>query len=188
MQVQFTARHMELTDALKKHTENKIDKLKRYMDMIVEAHVTLSVEKYRHRAEITLKGKKNTVSGVEVSDDMYLSIDKVLEKLENQLRRSKDRRITRRAPKSDSNASIPIIVDEEKIEAIEASEIVRQEIDNTIVESEEIDIKPMSVVEALMQFELEKEKLFVFRDANAMDQFKVLYRRNDGKLGLISAK
>ncbi len=187
MQVQFTARHMELTDALKKYTESKIDKLKRYMDMIVEAHVTLSVEKYRHRAEITLKGKKNTVSGVEVSDDMYMSIDKVLEKLEKQLRRSKDRRIARRGTKTEASSPISAS-DDEKPEAIEASEIVRQEIDNTIVETEEMEVKPMSVVEALMQFELQNEQLFVFRDANAMDQFKVLYRRSDGKLGLISAR
>ena len=188
MQVQFTARHMELTEALKSHTQAKLEKLKRYMDLIVEAQVTLSVEKYRHKAEITIKGKKTTVWGMEVSGDMYQSIDKVFEKLEKQLRRKKDRRIAKRTGRADEVILGDFEIEETEDEAIQASDIVRRELENIIVETRELESKPMSLEEALMQFKGDSSEFFVFRDSQELMHLNFLYRRLDGKLGLIRTR
>ena len=189
MQVRFTARHMELTEALKSYTTAKLEKIKKYMDSVVDAHVTLSVEKYRHKAEVSIKGKKTTITGVEVSGDMYLSIDKVFDKIEKQIQKKKEKRVAKRASRNEE----PLVpeqlgLSERQEESIDASEIVKQEIDNTIVETEIVNTKPMSIEEALMQFELTNNKFFVFKDQSAHQEINVLYRRNDGKLGLIRTK
>jgi putative sigma-54 modulation protein len=188
MQVQFTARHMELTEPLKTYTIGRVEKLKRYLDSILDAQVTLTIEKYRHKAEISIKGKKSLFSGAEVSSDMYQSIDKVFDKIEKQIQRTKDKRKAKRASRSGEETFIETNMQEKADDAIDASEIVRQEIDNTIVETEVVEIKPMTIEEALMQFELTDGHLFVFRDPQIAQNFNVLYRRQDGKLGLIRAK
>jgi putative sigma-54 modulation protein len=189
MQARFTARHMELTEALKSYVNAKLEKIKKYMDSVVDAHVTLSVEKYRHKAEVSIKGKKTTITGAEVSGDMYLSIDKVFDKIEKQIQKKKEKRVAKRVTRSDETiVAEEIELVERPEEAIDASEIVKQEIDNTIVETEIFDTKPMSTEEALMQFELTNNRFFVFRAQTAPHELNVLYRRNDGKLGLIRAK
>ena len=186
MQVQFTARHMDLTDALKSYTQTKLEKLNRYMDLIVEAQVTLSVEKYRHRAEVTIKGKKTTVWGMEVSDDMYQSIDRVFDKVEKQLRRKKDRRLSKRGGRLDEIQNE--LSEQVEEEVIEASDIVKRELENIIVETQELETKQMTIEEALMQFELSDNDFFMFRDSNSKEELNVLYRRMDGKLGLVKTR
>jgi ribosome hibernation promoting factor len=87
MNITTTARHYELTPALKDYAEEKVQNLKRYFDHIVNAHVIFSLEKYRQCIEITLHvNGKDFVSAAE-SEDMYLSVDRAVEKLEEQLKR-----------------------------------------------------------------------------------------------------
>ena len=184
MQVQFTARHMELTDSLRNHVMSKMEKMKRYIDMISEAQVTLSTEKYRHRAEVSIKGKHSSVTSSEVSDDMYQSIDRVFDKLERQIRKSKERRSSTKRSRSDSLATLPVPGNEDSTDAIDAREILMQEIGNRMIETETIETKPMGVEEALIQFELTQNRFFAFRVPED-GSINVLYRRDDGKLGLI---
>lgn len=189
MQIQYTARHMDLTDPLKEYVSSKIDKMKKYLNSIVDAQVTLSVEKYRHKAEITLRGKKETYAGTEISGDMYLSIDNVFDKIEKQIVKKKDKKVAKRASRSAADNQLPVIDRSDRIEdAIDATEIVRQELSNTIVETEEIHPKPMSIEEALMQFALNRENCLVFENQNSSREIQILYRRMDGKLGLIRTK
>jgi len=189
MQIQFTARHMELTEALKSYTTAKVEKLKKYMDLIVEAHVTMSVEKYRHKVEIRIKGRRGVVSGNEVSDDMYISIDRVFEKLEKQLRRRKDRRVyQKRNVKPDSiDASATVESATESMDdAITASSIIRDEID--VVESEVTVTEAMPVEDALLQFKSDSRDFFVFRDTKSSKNLNVLYVRQDGRVGLVRTR
>ena len=189
MQIQFTARHMDLTDQLKDHITGKIDKMKRYLNSIVDAQVTLTVEKYRHKAEITLRGKREIYSGMEVSGDMYLSIDKVLDKIEKQIVKKKDKKVAKRSPRSaESKTAIVAEVADRIEEAIDATEIVRHEMPTNIVETEEVLPKPMSIEEALMQFAMNQNDCMVFKNQDSDRELHVLYRRQDGKLGLIRAK
>lgn len=87
MNITTTARHYDLPPALKDYAEDKVHNLKRYFDHIVNAHLIFSLEKYRQGVEITLHvNGKDFVSKFE-SEDMYLSVDRAVEKLEEQLKR-----------------------------------------------------------------------------------------------------
>ena len=186
MQVNFTARHMELTEALREHTLEKMDKLQKYMELIVDADVTMSVEKYRHKVEIKIKGQNGQVTGTEVSNDMYQSLDRVFDKLEKQLRRRKDRRVDRHRNKTQATTSdILEHMTGGQSEEVDASTIIWEEVKEELVESEVLETKPMSAEEALMQFKLLESDFYVFKNRHADDNINVIYRRHDGKIGLI---
>lgn len=187
MQVNFTARHMELTDALREHTRGKIEKLQKYLDLIVDADVTMSVEKYRHKVEIKIKGQNGHVTGTEVSNDMYQSLDRVFDKLEKQLRRRKDRRVNQHRSKSqhDSTEVMMAAVNNDDAEGIDASAIIWEEVRDEIVESEVMETPLMTCGDALMQFKLLDSDFYVFKNADENENFNVIYRRHDGKIGLI---
>ena len=97
MLVKTTARHFDLTPELKVHVEEKLSRLNKYGYPLLEAHVILSVEKYRHIAEITVHGDGLDVAGKDESADMYTAIDQVVEKLESQVKRHKDKLITKKS-------------------------------------------------------------------------------------------
>ena len=97
MLVKTTARHFDLTPGLREHVEERLDRLKKYAYPILEAHVILSVEKYRHIAEITLHGDGLRVAGRGESADMYAAIDDVVEKLEKQVQRHKGKLMGRKS-------------------------------------------------------------------------------------------
>ncbi len=95
MRVTITGRHFELSDALKEHIEHKLGKLDRYSMRISEAHVTLDVEKYRHKAEVIMHVNHSVMTAKEESADMYVSVDSAIDKIERMLRRYK----TKHSPK-----------------------------------------------------------------------------------------
>ena len=91
MNISTTSRHYDLAPALKDYAEGKIQHLKKYFDHIVNANLVFSLEKYRHKVEISLHVNGKDFVSVEESDDMYVSVDRSIEKLESQLRRHKDK-------------------------------------------------------------------------------------------------
>lgn len=91
MDISTTSRHYELAPALKDYAEKKVMHLDRYFDHIVNAQLVFSLEKYRHRVEITLHANGRDFISAEETDDMYASVDRSIEKLERQLRRHKDK-------------------------------------------------------------------------------------------------
>lgn len=107
MLVKTTARHFDLTDGLKDHVKERLERLKKYSYPILEAHVILSVEKYRNIAEITLHGDGLKVAGRGESLDMYAAIDEVVEKLEKQVSRHKGKIIRRKTAASARRAPRP---------------------------------------------------------------------------------
>jgi putative sigma-54 modulation protein len=87
MNITTTARHYDLAPALKDYAEGKVHSLKKYFDHIVNAHVIFSLEKYRQRVEITLHVNGKDFVTLQETEDMYLSVDRAIEKLEEQLKR-----------------------------------------------------------------------------------------------------
>jgi putative sigma-54 modulation protein len=85
----ITARHFEIDPALEEHIHERLMTLKKYIDKVIDAHVILSVEKYRHIAEITLMVSGLTLASKEESDNMRLSVDRAVSKLERQVKRYK---------------------------------------------------------------------------------------------------
>lgn len=101
--VNITFRHMDATEALKSYAEEKIEKARKYLQRNFDAQVILSVEKHHQIAEIIITWEGNTVVGTARTDDMYAALDEAIDKIEEQIRRSKERRQSRAAgdsPKS----------------------------------------------------------------------------------------
>jgi putative sigma-54 modulation protein len=95
MKVNYTGRHMELTEPLKQFTKERLDKMATYLDDIIDVHVILGVEKHRHSAEVTLKTRASAFVASATTDDMYTSITQAVEKLEAQAHRLQGKRNTR---------------------------------------------------------------------------------------------
>jgi len=132
----------------------------------------LSVEKFRHIAEINIVGDRLNIYGKEETVDMYSAIDMVLDKLEKQIKKNKDKTRERRTAKAKVKLS-----DEEDTLPVDA-----EERGQVIVEN--IEYKPMDIEEAIMQMDLLEDHFFVFTNARS-ERVNVLYRRKDGDYGLI---
>jgi len=83
--------HFDVTEGIKNHIEDKIEKFEKYLKKIMEIHVILSIEHERQMAEIILSGSEIKLLGKEESGDMYSSIDAAANKIEHQLRDRKER-------------------------------------------------------------------------------------------------
>jgi len=91
MKITVTGRHIEMTPALKAYTEERVQHLAKYSSLPTEASVILTVEKYRHQAEITVNVNGQHIQAKEETAEMYASIDQAVEKIERQLKKHKDR-------------------------------------------------------------------------------------------------
>lgn len=91
MQITITARHFELTKAIRDYVENSCLKVKRYFDHIITVHVTLALENSRNICEISLHASKFSLQSEAEEMDMYLSIDNAIDKMENQIKKLKDK-------------------------------------------------------------------------------------------------
>jgi len=80
-----------VTDALKLYVEKKVERFKKYDNHLIEAHITLGLEKYRQVAEVSIFGKRLKITETKVDTDMYTAIDAVCSVIEKTLRRRKER-------------------------------------------------------------------------------------------------
>ncbi len=178
MQTTVTFKNLDPSDHLKNYVSTKLDRFDKLLDNPAEAQVVLSVEKIRHIAEIRLKGDRLNIVCREKSSDMYSSIDLALDKLEKQLKKQKAKIKDRRhGGRGEDKAGRPS-AEETPVEPAAEDNPGPQ----VIVQN--IEYKPMDIEEATMQMELISDSFLVFRNART-NQINVLYRRNDGDLGLI---
>jgi putative sigma-54 modulation protein len=97
MKVEITGRHIEITEPLRKFATDRIERMHGILEDIMEVHFVLTVEKHqRHVAEANIKTRHDFHNGQEESTDMYTSIATVIDKLEKQILRSKDKTISRK--------------------------------------------------------------------------------------------
>ena len=109
MRINVTFRHMETSEPVRNYVEEKLIKVKKYIDEPVEAQVVLSVEKkIRHKAEVSLGAKGITIKASEETSDMYAAVDGVLDKLDRQLKRYKDK-IKKHKPLSGNLTMLPLM-------------------------------------------------------------------------------
>lgn len=83
--------HVAVTPALREYVVGKLNRVERHFDQVIDANVQLTVEKLRQRAEITLRMRGNNIHVESVDDDMYAAIDAMIDKLDRQVLRHKDR-------------------------------------------------------------------------------------------------
>ncbi|HVB08819.1 MAG TPA: ribosome-associated translation inhibitor RaiA [Bacillota bacterium] len=169
MQTTIFAKNIDLTPALRAHAEKKLAKLDRYFDVPLQAQVVLSVEKARHIVEVTIPIDGWILRGQDETDDMYVSVDHVVDKLERQVHKYKTRLI--RKPRSEPQPlPEPAGPPEAELE---------------VVRVKRFNLKPIPVTEAALQMQLLGHDFFVFRDADQDGVVAVVYRRRDGRVGLI---
>ena len=173
MQTSVTFKNLDPTDTLKSYVRDKLDRFDRYLDNPAEANVVLLVEKFRHIAEININGDRLTINGKEETNDMYSAIDIVLDKLENQIKKNKQKIRERRPGVKAKNIAL-----------MEADINLPDEELEREVKIKNIEYKPMDVEEAVLQMDLLSNNFLVFTNARS-DRVNVLYRRKDGHYGLI---
>lgn len=91
MQINLTGHHVELTDPLRSYVNDKFEKLERHFDHLTSIHVVLGVEKLRHKAEATIHMNGNSVFADATQEDMYAAIDLLLDKLDRQVLKYKEK-------------------------------------------------------------------------------------------------
>jgi putative sigma-54 modulation protein len=168
MNVIVNGRHLEITPALKSYSVEKMSKFEKYLSSISESVVTLSVEKYRHKAEVLMKVNGYMIQAESVTGEIYSSIDEVVEKLEKQVVKYKEKLQTFRKS------------DKKNVEDIAE----KAGTTGNIIKYKKFEMKPMSPEEAVDQMDLLDKNFFIFANLASGD-INVVYRRGDGNYGLI---
>lgn len=96
MQISLTGHHIDITQALRNYVETKFDRLERHFDQVTNVHVVLSVEKVRQKAEATLHLNGVDVFADATEEDMYAAIDGLVDKLDRQVKKHKEKSTSHR--------------------------------------------------------------------------------------------
>jgi putative sigma-54 modulation protein len=192
MQFVIKGKNLQLTDALKDYAEKKLSIIKKYFDHIVEVDVTLSVKDSKDTSrsrvcEVTVWAKSigNPIHGKSASEDLYASIDMVVEKIERQVKKFKEKITGRRRSNkgTDKQATHSVLSFGEDF-ANRSEQAAAEEVKPKIVRSGTFPMRPMFSDEAAEQLELFNQDFFVFSNAET-NRINVIYRRGDGNFGLI---
>ncbi|MFC0559299.1 ribosome hibernation-promoting factor, HPF/YfiA family [Halalkalibacter alkalisediminis] len=179
MKYNIRGENMEVTPALRDYVEKKVGKLERYFDTtpIADVNVRMQVLNTQHIIEITIPMPQLLLRGEEVHSDMYAAIDKVVEKLERQIRKHK----TKVNRKFRQEGSLKYMFKNE-LEPLEGEPIPTDDLE--VVRKKRFNLKPMDAEEAILQMDMLGHDFFVYSDA-VNGSTSVVYKRKDGKYGLI---
>ena len=178
MKFTITDKKLQVSDELRKYSEKKIGKLDRFFRTDSEAFVTLSAERGRYIAEVTIKNNGMFYRVTETTSDMFASIDSAVAAIERQIRKNKTRLEKRlRDGAFDRDYTQPAEIDP-------ADE---EEPDFNIVRTKMFPVKPMTPEEAVLQMNLLEHEFFVFKNQDREDAFSIVYKRKKGDYGLIEA-
>ena len=172
MNYMISGKNIDVTEGLKQAVYDKLGRLEKFFNEDTNAQVTFSVEKERQKIEVTIPMKGHIIRAEQVSDDMYVSIDMVVEIIERQVTRYKKR-----------------IVDQEQDAAYFQPQFLEEEDDTdegeiSIIRSKKFAVKPMYPEDACVQMDLLGHNFYVFRNAET-DEVNVVYKRKGNTYGLI---
>jgi putative sigma-54 modulation protein len=183
MQITITGRNIEINDTLRSYVEKKIGRLDRYLPNIIDGRVELEKDEGaraaedRQVAQVTLRTKNAVLRAEEASNDIFASIDAVVDKMQRQADRYKNKRRSKRIDEAQQIEAATALLEE--VETDEAEE------DRPAVSRvKRFQMIPMDEEEAIAQMELLGHDFYVFFNMN-QNQINVLYRRRSGQYGLI---
>jgi putative sigma-54 modulation protein len=174
MQINITFRHVESSPSLRSYAEEKISRVRKYLEEPIDAHIVLKVEKFRRIAEVTIEANGMRVNGSEETEDMYSAIDALADNMEDQVRKLKEKQQRRKAVGSKSLGNP---TDEDGFTVADKGE-------PRVIKTDQVPAKPMDLDEAVMQLGMSKLEFLVFTNRNS-NRVNVLYRRKDGHFGLV---
>jgi putative sigma-54 modulation protein len=169
MQISVTFRQIEPSEALKNYVTDRLNKFKRYLDGPVEAHVVLGLEKFRHLADVTIDSNGHIIKGKEENTDMYAAIDLVMDKIDMQLKKFRDKM---RSVKGDRSRAVPVPAPAEDDRPLPA------------VRRQRVEVPALQLTDAVELMQTGKDHLLVFTNV-ASGNLNILYRRPDGNYILV---
>jgi len=171
MNIHMTGRQVDLTPDIRDFCDRKLRALEKLLGSVLEIDLILSVEKYRNKVEINLKGKGAGLIVAEEAPEMMSALNLAFESLAKKVKKEKEKYREKKRRKGREQKAFVL-----PPEAVEDQ--------RRIIRSRDYSLKPMSLDEALIQFDLEKKDIFVFRKLGS-EKFAVVYRRKDGNVGVI---
>ncbi|RKQ35570.1 ribosome hibernation-promoting factor, HPF/YfiA family [Oceanobacillus halophilus] len=179
MKFNIRGENIEVTGAIKDYVEKKISKLERYFDTppASDVHVNLSVYNDEQRIEVTIPMPNLLLRGEVQHIDLYAAIDLVVDKLERQIRKHKTK-INRKARQNGAPKHAFAKMEKESLNN------QHDEDEFKIVRTKRFNLKPMDPEEAILQMDMLGHEFFVFTNDKSGES-NVVYRRKDGKYGLI---
>ena len=175
MKYNIRGNKIDVTEAINKYIKDKLSRVEKYLDDNdeVEAKAIVSTKGKEQKVEVTVWSGKYNIRAEEANEDLYAAIDLVVDKLERQFKKYKNKITGKKKKKNKSEVQFPEI--EELFEQPE-----------TIVRRKEVFLKPIDEEEAITQMELLGHTFFVFKNVDT-DKINVVYKRNDGDYGIIEA-
>jgi putative sigma-54 modulation protein len=170
MQISVTFRQLEPSEALKNYVSDRLNKFKRFLDGPVEAHVVLGLEKFRHLADVTIDSNGRIIKGKEENTDMYAAIDLVMDKIDMQLKKFRDKQ---RSAKGDrSRSAAPTLVEGEEAASFPA------------LRRKQVEVPALQLGDAVELMQSGRDDLLVFTNVTS-GGLNILYRRQDGHYVLV---
>mgnify|MGYP001282502783 CR=1 FL=1 len=187
--IQITGRHIEITDSMKEYAIEKISKIERFMNRIIDVSVIMDIQRLDHRVEIILKAGNTKITSKASSADMYASIDRAADKLQAQILRYKSKLQDHHAKgHAILNMTVNVLNPKEIEEDFEDGDLNDHEFarfkPHRVIKQESRPLKILTYDEAVMKMELSGDDFILFK--NEEDQkLKVIYRRKDENYGII---
>jgi putative sigma-54 modulation protein len=166
MQISVTFRHIEPSEALKNYVTDRLNKFKRYLEGPVEAHVVLGLEKFRNLADVTINSNGRVIKGREENVDMYAAIDLVMDKIDMQLKRFREKQRDK-GDRTRPAAAAPMV-----------------EPQGPQIRRKSVEVPALRVDDAVEMLQKGGQEILIFSDV-ATGCLKVLHRRQDGALQLV---
>ena len=175
MEIIIRGDKIEVTEAMKKHINEKLKKIEKYLEKSdnVRATVAIKVKGHRQTIEITIPLKNFIIRSEETQDDFYAAVDKAVDIIERQIRKNKTK-IKAKEAKTKYDFSIVDIEEDEEEES-------------TIIKRKTVEVKPMDEEEAILQLELLGHEFYLFKNVDTNKE-AVIYKRKNGGYGLIEAE
>lgn len=172
MNINYTARHTNITPEIKKYCDKRVRHLEKILGNPIDADIIVSIEKYRNKVEINVKSKGIALNVAEETHDMLSSLGLGFDRIEKRVKKEREKLRERKRRKS-------------REREIYSPAVGMDEARKRVIRSEDYSLKPLSLEEALLQFDLDRKKeVFVWRRRDS-EKWAVLYRRKDGHYGLI---
>lgn len=178
MRMIISGRHLEVTDAIREYAKKKVGRIEKYFNQIAEVYITLSIDNVKggkeYTADVLVYGNKTKIKAKESDQDLYAAIDEVVDILEKQLTKHKEKL-------RDNNHAKAL----RKFDYDHETGEVRREKVNRIIPTR-LMAKPMHVSEAVLQMETMGKKFYIFMNAETQE-LNVVYKRRDGDYSHVEA-
>lgn len=191
--VDVQGRNIEMTEAMEDYAMEKVAKIEKFMNRIIDVSVILEVQKLEHRCNIVLKAGHTKVKSHAISDNMYASIDKAVDRLQTQLLKYKDR-IQDYHSKANVAEEINInVLATSELELTEINDDIDEEnsqkntmkfVPHKIQRQKKLPLKLLTNDEAIMKLELSGDAFLIFK-GEVDRKLKVIYRRRDDSFAII---